>query len=164
MEENQKQIISKVECQRYLKTLLEKIKSKEPDELSKVLMEYLHFLAINYENLDPEMQQITDKIMETSIDNVGSALKEAPDTSEVRKGKRLYRNLKKNLPSAKSLIMSMESPIAMKGKFIKDTKVFFEKYCQVLIDALYDIMDSSFKGIPSFAMKHLLINSRKLPN
>jgi hypothetical protein len=122
------------------------------------MMSLLQFLAANYDKLPPEMQQAYDNIVGALTEQIGAALQVKPDTSESRQMKRLYTSIKNNFPTAKSLVISMESPNSIKGPFFEETKCIFEKHCQVTMDALFEAMESSFSGAASFAKLSLLLS------
>lgn len=135
----------------FLKDSFEKAAS-DPEKLQELSFQALQFLSKNYLNMTTEMQEIADRVIDASIEIIDSSLKNAPDTKEYRAAKRQLRTLKRSLPSATSLIADLEQRGEIKEPVIAETRVLFEKYFQVFLDAVYDAMEGTHRGSPSFAI------------
>ena len=151
--------ITKEDCQQYLKLLIEEARPKGMEGYSFATIQYMQFLLKNYNNLDQEMQAITDKLMDESLEVYDAALKGAPDTAETRQMKRLLRSIKDKRPTAKGLILGLERTLEEKEPIIEATKQIFEKQLQHLIDMLFDVIEAGLHGIPSFANVSLFLTS-----
>jgi hypothetical protein len=135
----------------FLKDSFEKATS-DPDKVKGLSFQVLEFLTKNYLNMTTEMQEIADKVIDASIEIIDSSLKNAPDTKEYRASKRQLRTLKRNLPSAISLITGLEQKSGIKEPIINETRVLFEKHFQVFLDAVYDAMEGTHEGSSYFAI------------
>ena len=145
--------ITKKDFSEYLKSLIGNTAPKSGEELMQfVAAQSFHFLAENYSNMDDEMQALADKMLDDFEKHIGAALKEAPDTKEIREAKRLFRSMQGKLPSASSLIISLESKSGINEPLIAETRGLFQQYFQSYLDFLYDVsIEESHHGIPSFA-------------
>ena len=136
----------------YFRSLIEKAASDEI-KVTDIIVEVSSFMKKNYENMTPDMTARTDKIIDSSIEVFDQAIKTSPDTKETRAIKKLLRTMKRSLPSAQSLIMSMECRSEIADPVVKETRVFFEKYFQVFLDAVYDItIEQTQSGTTSYAI------------
>jgi hypothetical protein len=117
--------------------------ASDPEKLQGLSVQVIQFLFKNYLNMTTEIQEITDKTIDASIEVIDSSLKNVPDTEEYRAVKRQLRTLKQCLPSAASLIADLEQKSEIKEPFIDETCVIFEKYFQVFLDAVYDAMEGT---------------------
>jgi hypothetical protein len=159
MEDTEKDKITKEEYHKYLESLFQNAASSGADAISQATLEALGYLAKNYLNLTREMQEIADKIFDGCIKDVGSVIKEAPDTTETRHAKRLLRTLKHELPSASGLIIAIESKAEIKEPILIETRDLFEKYFQLYLDVLYDVsVEESHRGQASFAKLSMLFS------
>lgn len=142
----------------YFRSLIEKTASGEIKD-TDIIVEISSFLKKNYGNMTPDMKALTDKIIDTSVEIFDQAIKTSPDTKETRAIKKLLRTMKRSLPSAQSLIMDMEGKSEIADPVIKETRVFFEKYFQVFLDALYDIsIEQTQSGTTSYAILSILFS------
>ncbi|MGO9139729.1 MAG: hypothetical protein ACLP9S_05205 [Syntrophales bacterium] len=156
MEDKQNKVTKK-ESSEYLKSLIRNAVPKSLEELSRFATQSFHFLAENYSNLDNEMQAIADKMYDELKKHFDVALKEAPDTEDIRNARRLLRAIKYELPSASLLIKALESKREVNEPAIIETRQLFEKYFQAFLDFLYDVsMEESHQGVASFAKLSLL--------
>jgi hypothetical protein len=151
--------ITKEDCQKYLKFLIEEARPKGMEGYSFATIQYMQFLLKNYNKLDQEMQTITDKLMDESLEVYDAALKGAPDTAETRQVKRLLRNIKDKRPTAQGLILGLERTLEEKEPIIEATKQIFEKQLQHLIDILFDVIEGGLHGIPTFVKVSLFFTS-----
>lgn len=141
-----------------VKSLLEKAASSG-GEPTDIVVEVLSFLRDNYSNMTPEMEALADKIIDASIESADQAMKTAPDTKETRAAKLLLRTLKQGLPSAQSLIMSMERRLEIADPIVTEPRVVFEKYFQAFLDAVYDVsIERTQSGTTSFAILGILFS------
>jgi len=130
MENMREDSITKNTYSEYLISLFQDAELKNPEELTKISLQSFKYLAENYLNLDNEMQAFADKIIDSGAELFYTALKEFPDTIEVRKARQLLRTIKDNLASASGLIMALESKCQFDEPIIIETRNIFEKYFQ----------------------------------
>jgi hypothetical protein len=150
--------ITKKVYRKFLESLLEN-SVPGPEIGGKIILEIISFLGKNYENMDEEMQKITDGVFSGFQEQAEIFLKEAPDVAETREAKRLLRSMKHELPTAKGLIAVMESKAEIKEPIVLETRNLFEKHFQSFLDVLYDIsVEESHKGEASFAKLSLLFS------
>lgn len=151
--------ISKEECQEYLRNLITDAVPKGYEAVSNATGLFLQYLAQNYVYLDSDAKELADKIFEESIIEAEKLIKPLPDNAENRDKRRKLGAIKKQFPSGKGLIATLTSESRDDLPLIIETKDFFNKYFQTLLDTLYDIIESSMEGTASFAKSGLLFCS-----
>ena len=159
MENIQNNKITKDTYSKYLKSLFQDIDLQNTEKLSHIGLQSFKYLAENYLNLDNEMQAFADKIIDSGAELFYTALKEFPDTIEVRKSRRLLRTIKNNLASASGLIMALESKCQFDESIIIETRKLFEEYFQHFLDFLYEVsIEQSHRGQASFAKLSMMFS------
>jgi hypothetical protein len=143
-------MITKADCQQYLLSLIKEAAPRGKDALSGVIIQYMQYLVKNFDKLDEEMQGITDKLLDESVEVFSSAIVEAPDSPQIRQARRLLRNIREKRPTAKGLIAGLEAAPQSAETFIPATKLLFEELLQHLIDTLYDVIEGGLHGPASF--------------
>lgn len=155
--EQDKPIITKEVAHKYLISLLDSAGS-EPEKVTAVIFDFYLYLTKNYDSLEPDLQKDADKMFNDLTEQVGVVLNKQPDTPEMRQMRRLHKSVEKNLPTAKTLMMTLEAPSSLKDEIVVETREFFEKYCQASMDFLFEIMEEQFKGSTPFACVSLLLS------
>jgi hypothetical protein len=143
--------ITKEAFQGHIASLVEKAASEGHDP-TDIVVNIFSFLRDNYEYMTPDMKIVADKIIDGSIEVADQATKAAPDSRETRAAKKKLRLIKQNLPSAQGLVMSIEHKSEIADPIVTETRVLFEKYFQMLLDAIYDIsVEHTHSGVSSYA-------------
>jgi hypothetical protein len=151
-------MISKKDCQEYLLKLIKNAIPKGSEALGQVIKDYMQFIVNNADNLSPDAQELIPSFKDIATKALDAYLEATPDTLEKRKLRRQLKTIKKNLPLVKSILSDLEKKTTIELPIISSTKDFFEKYCQTLLELLYEASEKTLKGIKSLAKLNLLFS------
>lgn len=149
-------MITKQELQKRLKESLEEVQPRNVDKLKEKILQHMQFVLENYDNLSVDAQEVTDKMIETFQEQLGTALEKLPDSKEKRKLKRLHAGTLGKRFLIEEVIKSLDSSPVFKEKTSQKFSRIFHDRLQNIADFQFDICHNTLSGPALFSQMSLL--------
>jgi hypothetical protein len=144
-------MISKKEITEKLRELLSKKSISDEEQLNNALQQFLIYLFENYDQLDDEAKDLCDKTTNSLLENAKTNIYKLPESVEKRKLIRILAKAKNMHYSSELLVQVLEDKNEDMLPLLKDTRDFFIKWLQIILDFLFDEANKKQSGLASYA-------------